>query len=211
MVSWAHQGTRGKAWGHGVFSKNMAGDCPLTLQWVRVRMADWGVGSPTQWDFFTFFGKQNLTESWTQREFLDGSVESLWFTLLMETCNSVAHVNLNLQTQICTNTFSLFSMNYLNMDLESLSHQGGSKFDLTHSCQESWFWDPFVLWEVESLIFLVSLVPSGLLLGFIQATHGGGTVSKAWAPGPQNSSASCSMWMIPLRACYTPKTKTDGQ
>lgn len=37
----------------------------------------------------------------------------------------MAHVHLNLQTQICMNSFSLFFINYLNMGLESLSHQGG--------------------------------------------------------------------------------------
>lgn len=127
MVSWAHQSSRGKVWGHGVDSQNMAGDCPLKHQWVRVRTADWGAESPIWCDFHTFLGMQNLTESWTQQEFLDGSVESLWFTLLMETFNSVAHVNLNLQTQVYRNSFSLFFINYLNMDLESLSHQGGGQ------------------------------------------------------------------------------------
>lgn len=67
------------------------------------------------------------------------------------------------------------------MDLESLSHRGaGSLTSVILGLFSHWLHARSLGSEtllssddVESLIFLVSLVPSDLLLGFIQATHGG--------------------------------------
>lgn len=85
-------------------------------------------------------------ECWTQWEFLNRGMEALWFAFLMGTFNSMPRVNLNLQTHIYTNSFSLFSINLLNVDSKPWSHEGGRKFILSHFessislalCQDSW-------------------------------------------------------------------------
>lgn len=171
----------------GVGSCSVAGgdSHSLKLRWFRMRMVGWGVGSLTPTVGFPCI-------SWGAE--LSGRLDqSLWFAFLMGTFNGMALVNLSLQTQVCMSSFSLFSINYLNITSEPLFHQEGRRFNLSHceshtplaSCQGSWFWDPSRS-SGDAPVFPVSLVLSALLLGHIQATHRHGTLGRSWSPGPQH-------------------------
>lgn len=121
-------------------------------------------------------------------------------------------MNLNLQTQVCMNSFSLFSINYLNIDSQSASHQGGRKFDPSHSesflplasRQDSRLWDSSV-----TLWYWVPSLPSqrGPLRSAACSYPSHTQVWDPWwglKPDPRIQPAWCSLWLTPLRVCCAP-------
>lgn len=176
----------------------------LNLWWFRVRMVGWSVGSLTPTVGFPCI-------SWGAE--LSGRLDkSLWFAFLMGTFNGMPLVNLSLQTQVCMSSFSLFSINYLNITSEPYSTRkaGGSTW-VTVSLTLAWpharaLGSETLLGHLEMPLSFQSAWSCQLCcLGTSKPHIGMGLRAGPEVLGLSILPAYCCMWLIPLRSCYIPE------